>query len=203
MYYEEQIIGGRLYYRSTPTGEWILISYAKLLDRLIETENRLQEKETKMGREIRRVPSGWEHPRDEQGAYKPMLDQTFNDAIEEWMEEYRLWKEGKHPGQSEHPDIVEKYTYWEYAGKPPDPDYQRPAFDQEPTHYQIYQTVSEGTPTSPVFASLDDMKRWLIAEGFSEYAATSFVESGWAPSMVFSPDSGVSGIGIHSLDALR
>ncbi len=149
-----------------------------------------------MGREIRRVPPDWEHPRDEQGYYLPMHDRIFDDAFEEWVKEYRLWREGKHPDQRDYP-------YWEWAGRPPDPDYHRPAFDQEPAHYQIYQTASEGTPTSPVFASLDDMKRWLIAEGFSEYAATSFVESGWAPSMVFSPDSGVSGIGIHSLDALR
>ncbi len=43
MYYEEQIINGKLYYRTTPTGKWILIGYAKLLDRLIEAENKLQE----------------------------------------------------------------------------------------------------------------------------------------------------------------
>ncbi len=43
MYYEEQIIDGRLYCRSTPAGKWILVDYAKLLDRLIEAENKLQE----------------------------------------------------------------------------------------------------------------------------------------------------------------
>ena len=43
MYYEEKIEDGKLFWRGTPTGKWILISYEKLLDRLIEAENKIQE----------------------------------------------------------------------------------------------------------------------------------------------------------------
>ena len=39
-----------------------------------------------MGREIRRVPKGWEHPRDEGGKYIPMFDQSYDDAAKEWLE---------------------------------------------------------------------------------------------------------------------
>jgi hypothetical protein len=85
----------------------------------------------------------------------------------------------------------------------------KPLFDRihlwkkgEATHYQIYEDVSEGTPVSPIFASLDEMKTWLLEQGYSEKAASKFVKYGWAPSMIFSSEKGISGIGIHSLDWL-
>ena len=41
MYYVEEIFNGKLYYKTTPNGEWILICYEELLDRLIKAENDL------------------------------------------------------------------------------------------------------------------------------------------------------------------
>jgi hypothetical protein len=149
-----------------------------------------------MGREIRRVPEGWEHPKDDKGHYKPMYDETFDEAFEEWSKGYYLWKEGKHPDQKDYP-------YQEWAGSPPDPEYYRPVFQKEATHYEIYETVSEGTPVSPVFSSLKEMEKWLISEGFSEFASKEFCNTGYAPSMVFTPGKGVSGIGIHALDDMK
>ena len=126
-----------------------------------------------MGREIRRVPSDWQHPRDSNG-YKPLYDRSYETVMKEWIE---------------------------YEEPPkPDPDYYRPEWKEEPTHYQIYETVTEGTPVSPVFASLDEMKDWLLSKGFSERASSKFIEIGWAPSLVFTPERGLSGIDIHSLD---
>jgi len=129
-----------------------------------------------MGREIRRVPAGWEHPRDWRGHYIGMFDKTYEDAVAEWIEDGA--------------DDEEK----------PGREWYRPAFTAEATHYQIYETVSEGTSTSPVFASLDEMEAWLISEGFSAVAAARFVKDGWAPSFIMIPKHGVSGLGIHSLD---
>jgi len=152
-----------------------------------------------MGREIRRVPSDWQHPKDVVGHYIPMLDTTFDEAFHEWAEEYELWKAGNHPDQ-------QKYNpgcpFWEWHGPPPRPGCHRPEFESEPTHYQIYETVSEGTPTSPIFATLGEMKEWLIEQDYSRHAASRFINSGWAPSMIFRPDKGMSGIGIHSLDLI-
>jgi hypothetical protein len=48
MYYEEQIIDGKLYYRITPKGVWFPVNYAKLLDRLVEAENKVAELESKI-----------------------------------------------------------------------------------------------------------------------------------------------------------
>jgi hypothetical protein len=50
--------------------------------------------------------------------------------------------------------------------------------------YQVWETVSEGSPISPVFATKDELVTWLISEGYSETAARSFIESEWVPSMI-------------------
>ena len=50
--------------------------------------------------------------------------------------------------------------------------------------YQVWETVTEGSPISPVFPSADTCVAWLIAQGYSPTAACNFVKSGWAPSLV-------------------
>lgn len=53
--------------------------------------------------------------------------------------------------------------------------------------WQVWETVSEGSPVSPVFAAQQSLVAWLVAhEGYSEKAAASFVvETGWVPSAMF------------------
>ena len=168
-----------------------------------------------MGREIRRVPKDWEHPQHErcnhwggieshgepgdwwyQKCLKPLHDEDYETAAQEWIANFELWQQGKHPHQNDYC----KY-YWEYDS-PPDEDLCRPAWtENEAICYQIYETVSEGTPVSPVFESLESLSRWLVDQGYSEKAALSFAKSGWVPSAVFSPATGfVSGIDIAGLD---
>lgn len=62
-----------------------------------------------MSREIRRVPANWQHPKriiERRGEileeYRPMSQYSyeqavkdFHERVEEWMEGYRLWQEGK------------------------------------------------------------------------------------------------------------
>lgn len=145
-----------------------------------------------MGREIRRVPPDWEHPRDRERNYKPLFDSTHAEALQEWQKGYSAWQDS--------PQADCLFEEWE--GPAPDPEYYRPEWLREPSCYQIYETVTEGTPVSPVFVSLNEMEAWLIEQGFSRKATKKFVETGWAPSMVFVPGRGVSGMGIHSLDYL-
>jgi hypothetical protein len=143
-----------------------------------------------MSREIRRVPKDWEHPR-EAGHYKPLLDKSYSQAILDHIK-------GELPWYLRHPrHLKEWFECW------PDREYCRPHWSKsEATHYQIYEDVSEGTPVSPIFENLGEMKAWLLEQGFSEKASSKFIEDGWAPSMIFSPEKGLSGIGIHSLDYL-
>lgn len=149
-----------------------------------------------MGREIRMVPRKWKHPIDEEGNYIPMHDQTFEDAAKEWKEGYAKWEKGVHEDQKKgHGKDLE---YWEWDGPPPDRERYRPAFKSPADHFQIYQTVSEGTPVSPVFATKDNIIEWLVAKGYSEKAAETFAKDGFAPSATFSPKEGFRK-DIHSL----
>ena len=122
-----------------------------------------------MGREIRRVPPHWEHPRyttDDAlspsmvGEYRPCHDRDFKTAALEWKEEFRQWERGAH-------EDARKYgcdEFWEYC-PPPDKNTCRPAFVENPSWYQVYETVSEGTPVTPPFKTKDELYRHLITVG--------------------------------------
>lgn len=163
-----------------------------------------------MGREIRRVAANWEHPRQNCPHYhpwrgvceeakenggqcsKPLYDEDYEFAIEGWIEGYQLWKKGEHPDQDEG---NKNELYWEWWGGPPDPEYYRPKWEGEPTWYQVYETVSEGTPVTPAFATKQELIDYLVEHGdfwdqnrgdggWDRKNAESFVETGYAFSMV-------------------
>ena len=137
-----------------------------------------------MGREIRRVPKNWQHPKDQRGEYRPMYDQTFAAAAAKWKAGFAEWE------AKTHECYQEGYEFWDYYDHPPDPEYYRPEFNDEATHYQIYETVSEGTPVSPVFATKEEMLKWLIAHGYSQKAAEKFIDIGHACSLTVFRDDG-------------
>lgn len=155
-----------------------------------------------MGRELRRVPANWEHPRNDKGHLQPLFDTDFATVAREWLDNAILWDKGQHPDQLD-PSMTsatECPFYWQWDSSPPDPDYYRPAWTEaERTHFQIYETVTEGTPISPVFATRAQVAVWLIEQGYSEHAAEEFAKHGYAPSMVMT--GGRIYANIHSLDA--
>lgn len=60
--------------------------------------------------------------------------------------------------------------------------------------WQLWETVSEGSPISPVFTDRDAFAAWLVEnERAHPKAAEAFIDYGWAPSMVARP-----GIGLFS-----
>lgn len=127
-----------------------------------------------MGREIRRVPADWQHPKDDKGRYISLFDgNNLKEAQAYWDDGAVLWKQGKRrdtPNERK-PDHVSWYAwmltgpvvpierkylklpYDEWDGKRPDPkDYTD--FGGRPcTHFQCYENVSEGTPVGPVCAT--------------------------------------------------
>lgn len=154
-----------------------------------------------MGREIRKVAKGWQHPKNENGHYQPMHEEYYLDAIEEWINNHRLWAEGKHPDQLRKKDPPEYNFYAEWSGNPPDVEYYRHVkwTDEEANCFQYYENVSEGTPLSPVFETLKELEDWLVEnQGHSRKAAENFCKSGYAPSMVFG--GGVFKTGVDSCD---
>jgi len=50
--------------------------------------------------------------------------------------------------------------------------------------FQVWETVSEGSPISPVFSTQSEIIVWLMGEGYSRKAAESFIESEWVPSFM-------------------
>jgi len=165
-----------------------------------------------MGREIRRVPPNWEHPMEANRysgkmEYKPLYDDDFATAASTWMRDCIAWDNGTHEDLQESPERKTEYPFfWQWSSSPPDDDYYRPAWTpEEATAYQVYETVSEGTPVSPVFATLDDLIAWLIGQGHSEHAARAFAETGWAPSMVVyrTADSAQIAKGIDAHDLMH
>lgn len=142
-----------------------------------------------MGREIRRVPKGWEHPKDTQGHLIPLHDEEFDVVARKWLEDCAAWDEGAHP------DLLEKRTtkeeapyFWLWSDNPPRPEHYRLKWNEEPICFQIYENVTEGTPVSPVFETETEMREWLIAQGYSVEATDAFIREGYAPTMTIGPD---------------
>lgn len=166
-----------------------------------------------MGREIRRVPADWEHPRQQckhspwtggcheakangGRCFMPLHNRDYDTEAREWIAAAEKWHRGEPDEHSRAEDMAEHPFYWDWSGPPPDKDYYRPKWtDAECTHFQVYETVSEGTPVTPHFATKAELVDYLVAHGdfwdqhrgeggWSRKAAEQFVGSEWAPSLL-------------------
>lgn len=158
-----------------------------------------------MGREVRRVPPHWAHPRDSQGKYLPMLDRNYDDVAQSWLKECIDWSQGTHDAQKRDHGKNCKY-FWEWNGNPPDIDYFRPYKDEEATWFQVYETVSEGTPITPPFETKEELVEYLVkygdfwkqkqgGGGYSREIAEKFVlETEYAPSAMITSNKAFLGI---------
>lgn len=72
----------------------------------------------------------------------------------------------------------------------------------EGTGYQLWETVSEGSPITPVFATPEELAHHMVANRWKSQentmastfdVAMRFIDAGWAPSGVFTPEHGVEG----------
>ena len=155
-----------------------------------------------MGREIRMVPENWNHPKTKRYDYKemrycevyqPMHDEPYIEALKEWTDNHELWEKGKHPDQDK------KYKYYaQYGGDPPSIEYYRPNWKpKQMTWYQMYETVSEGTPVTPAFKTKKELVEYLVENGdfwdqkrghggWKRESAEKFVNIGWSPSGMIS-----------------
>lgn len=77
------------------------------------------------------------------------------------------------------PEQRAKYDAWEETEPP------------EGEGWQLWETTSEGSPTSPIFETADELAMWMSKNpcGFARStptleAAQAFVKAGWAPSMI-------------------
>lgn len=119
-----------------------------------------------MGRELRRIHRGWQHPRNERGQYIPLHDRAYSEALAEYEAGRALWAQGQHPAQLEWPAETAHHTYEEWVGEAPDPRYYRTESwtHQQTAQWVLYENVTEGTPASPAlsavrFGSMDGRQR--------------------------------------------
>ena len=178
-----------------------------------------------MGREVRRVPPNWDHPKrdpneDRYGrdGYQPMYDKNFDDCFAEWLADFDRIRAGQLTDfeQKCYPDGVSLAEWLQDDGRPPEPKYYRPWKDEEATWFQVWETVSEGTPVTPPFATREELIEYLVREGdfwqqdrwrrgdtfmqpnppgYSRTAAEKFInDTGWAPSMVVANGKVMNGV---------
>jgi len=163
-----------------------------------------------MGREVRRVPPGWNHPRDERGNFRALFDgANLTRRTDEWDRDAALWKRGLRLNYGdEDPTPVDPEwigrPYAEWAGDRPDPDDYTPVWAADvATHLMMYENTSEGTPISPAFATAEELARWLAATAASAFGGMTATYDEWlatikrgsACSAVYSHETGlVSGV---------
>ena len=135
-----------------------------------------------MGREVRRVIEGWEHPKDEKGNYVPLFGRPYSQDLEEWIEGKTQWDKGFRKGylNDEWIAVEDEYkntSYREWSGMCPDKSGYMPEWPKgERTHIQMYEDTTEGTPISPVMETPEELARWLADNQASFFGgdATSY-----------------------------
>jgi hypothetical protein len=137
-----------------------------------------------MSREVRPVALDWEHPLGE-GAYSDGSPRYIPLFARSAMR-FHLDDRAAHPEDYE--DGIDPA------------DYMPELREGTPYGWQLYETVTEGTPLSPVFATKEDLAAWMSSpaadrERVSPAVAAKFIEAGSAPSFFSSPQTGfVSGV---------
>ncbi len=166
-----------------------------------------------MGREVRRVPADWQHPKHHTWrlpgpqwleVYKPLYPgEDYQARVDEWDEECAKWKAGWRPDRCDDPES-RAMCYEQWAGQRPHRDDYMPNWPAEQrTHLMMYENTSEGTPISPAFETPEELARWLADTGASAFGSDTasyeawlrVAQGGWAPSAVYTPQTGlVSGV---------
>lgn len=155
------------------------------------------------------VPPNWQHPTDDRGNLKSMHDRNFRDVFSQWLTDFDRIRRGELTDVERNcyvkPGTIPLCEWLHDEGGPPDPDTYRPWRDEDATWFQVWETVSEGTPVTPPFATRAELVDYLVRGGddwdrrrgrggYTRAQAESFVNAGWAPSMMISGGQIVSGI---------
>lgn len=112
-----------------------------------------------MGRELQQVPANYEHPRytadnamhpNQIGQFKPLHCEPYESALAKFQA--TIDKDG----------LEEAIEYW--GGAPEKSDYV--SFkESEREWFQVWETVSEGTPVTPPFATKEELIDYLVGNG--------------------------------------
>lgn len=136
-----------------------------------------------MGREIRRVPANWEHPK-KKGNYIPLRADSYRERAAEWDEADAKWQQGLRDdwngGWKPREADEQHMAYAEWAGeRPEEKDYMPDWAESERTHIQMYEDCTEGTPISPVMDTPEKLARWLADNGASAFGGMTATYEQW------------------------
>lgn len=176
-----------------------------------------------MGREVRMIKPGWEHPRepgrhaDGTPRYRGLLAGPYSRDLAEWEEGRARWEQGLEedwaPERHRSPCKVWKplepqhrgMTWEDFWGQRPRPeDYMPEWAPGEATLLVMYENTSEGTPISPGFDTPEALARWLADTGASAFGnmTASYEDwlatcrSGWSVGMVIDAGGMRPGVGL-------
>lgn len=124
-----------------------------------------------MGREIRNVPATWVHPFDfKTKRHVPLYGRSFASSLAGWEKDREQFERGLWCDGEPLPESAKGLSFEEWnGGKPREEDYMPAWPDSERTHCQMYETTSEGTPISPVFATAEECAKWCADNGASAF----------------------------------
>ena len=164
-----------------------------------------------MGRDVRRVSKNWNHPK-KNGNYIPLLE-GYAKSLHNWEEGNEKWNLGlvdDYNGGWKQKDTSDMtFEEW-YGEKPIKEDYMPDFPEEQKTHYQMYETCSEGTPISPVMETPEELARWLADNGasaFGDQTATyedwlHTINSGGAPTFYITKEYGLIS-GVEAMNKLQ
>jgi hypothetical protein len=158
-----------------------------------------------MGIKVRMVPPDWVHPEDESlsedftqrhADWVETRDQFNNGMVRDWGSPLdKAWK----PKDARNAGV----SLEEWAGSEPIASEYMPEWPAEvATHFMMYETVTEGSPISPAFATPEELALWLVdnnASAFGREGATyeqwlSTILRGFAPSAIITNNKIESGV---------
>lgn len=142
-----------------------------------------------MGREVRRVPVGYVHPKDKvTGRLIPKFI-GYEEDLQRWAFGAMKWLEGLDvtwKGEERPIPIREstgqKYeSYEEWNGDRPEPEnYMLVGVPHaERTMLMMFETCTEGTPISPAFKTAEELARWLADNEASAFGASTASYEAW------------------------
>lgn len=124
---------------------------------------------------IRRVPKDWQHPKDKNECYIPLFDgNNFYKDIACWDEHNQKWNEGFQTDFEDGWILLSEEnkgkTYSSWNGERPNLINYMPIWqDAECTHFMCYENISEGTPVSPIFSTIEETNNWIEITNRSFY----------------------------------
>ncbi len=166
-----------------------------------------------MGREVRRVPVGWQHPTKANGEFIPLYDGAkYDRRLARWELENAKWHEGLRDDYAGRWKPIEPeyigMSFEEWDGERPEADEYMPRWTaEETTHWMMYENVTEGTPISPVCETPEVLARWLADHNANAFAGNTttyehwlgMIRQGYAPTFVLNKTDGTVMSGVDAV----